>query len=66
MQYDDQRRGLQTFKTIDQVHVQTRWIKRMGWDNQIRRLQTIHQVHVHPGDGRRGWDDIIRDERHSK
>ena len=28
----------------------------MGWDDQIRGLQTIDQVHILPGDGWRGWD----------
>jgi hypothetical protein len=39
-------------------------MKRMGWDDQMRGLQTIDQVHVLPGDWRRmkrmGWDDQMR------
>ena len=30
------------------------------WDDQMRGHQTIDQVHVHPGDGWRGWYGIIR------
>ena len=32
----------------------------MGWDNQIRGLQTIDQVHVLARDKRRGRDGMIR------
>ena len=35
-------------------------MKRMGWDDQIRHLKTIDQVHVRAGEGWRGWDVIIR------
>ena len=36
-------------------------MKRMGWDDLISdpSLKTIDQVHVHPGDGWRGWDGMI-------
>ena len=39
----------------------TSWgqMKRMGWDDQMRDDQTIDQVHIHPGDRRRGWDRMI-------
>ena len=29
-------------------------------DNYMRCLKTIDQVDVHPGDGRRQWDGMIR------
>ena len=32
----------------------------MGWDDQMRDLKTIGQVHVRTGDVWRGWDEIIR------
>ena len=40
----------------------TNWrrMKEMGWDDQMRDLKTIDQVHVLPGDGWRGWDRMIR------
>ena len=31
-------------------------------DDQMRDLKTFSQVHVLPGDGRRGWDGMIRRE----
>ena len=39
-----------------------RQVKRMGWDDQMRGLQTLHQVHVHSGRRvkRMGWDDQLR------
>ena len=33
----------------------------MGWDDQIRDLKAIVQVHVRPEDRLRGWEDQIRD-----
>ena len=39
-----------------------RRMKRMGWDDQMRDLKTIDQVHVLAGDGWRGWsDDQMKD-----
>ena len=35
-------------------------MERMGYDNQMRGIQTIEQVHVQPGDGWRGWGTMIR------
>ena len=35
-------------------------MKRMGWDDQMRDVKTIDQVHVRSGDGGRGWDGMIR------
>ena len=37
-----------------------RQMKRTGWDDQMRDIQTIYQVHVHPGDRWRGQDGMIR------
>ena len=37
-----------------------RRMKKMGWDDQMRDIKTIDQVHVLPGDGWRGWDGMIR------
>ena len=33
-------------------------MKRMGWDDEMRDLKSIDQVHVPTGDG---WDDQMRD-----
>jgi hypothetical protein len=35
-------------------------MKRKGQDDQKRRFQTIDQVHILSGDGRRGGDTMIR------
>ena len=36
-------------------------MKRMGWDDQMRDLKTIDQIHVPPGEMKRmGWDGMIR------
>ena len=32
----------------------------MEWNDQIRGVQTIDEVHVLSEDGRRGWDDHMR------
>ena len=40
-------------------HTLWRWMKRTGWDDQMRDIQTIEQVHKLPGDGWRGWDVMI-------
>ena len=37
-------------------------MKRMGWDDQMRDLKSIDQVHVLSGDVWRGWDGMIRPE----
>ena len=41
-------------------HTIWRQTKRTGWDDQMRDIQTIEQVHIPPGDGWRGWDGMIR------
>ena len=35
-------------------------MERMGWDDQMRDLNKIHQVHVRAGDGWIGWDGMIK------
>ena len=41
-------------------HTSWRWMKRMGWDDHMRDIQTIGQVHLRAGDRWRGWDQMIR------
>lgn len=36
-----------------------RWTKRMEWDDQIRGLQTMEQIHILSGDGWKGWGEMI-------
>jgi hypothetical protein len=33
-------------------------MKRNGREDQMRGFQTIGQIHVQAGDGRRGWDEM--------
>ena len=54
--WDDQIKGI--FK---RTNSRTSWrqMTRMKWDDQMRGIQTIDQIHIHPGDGRRGRDTVL-------
>jgi len=45
---DDEMRDLNNWSSS---RTAWRWIMGMGWDDQMRGLETIGQGHIQPGDG---------------